>query len=177
MTNYLDHIERINPKVNAIVALQDRAGLLAQASERDAQLARGDLMGPLHGFPYDPLARACARRNHCGPHFFPVRVIHEDVCVADATPGRCHLVSSMSLSTPREKPQILWCSHVGIHSPETDPRTQRRGRRSCAHRHRIRTGLFEPKSPLRGNGIFRAETKRPKRPWRFKNADAETKSR
>ena len=49
MTDYLDHIEKINPKVNAIVALQDRAGLLAQASERDAQLARGDLMGPLHG--------------------------------------------------------------------------------------------------------------------------------
>ena len=56
-------------------------------------------------------------------------------------------------------------------------RTQRRGRRSCPHRHRIRTGLFEPKSPLRGNGIFRAETKRPKRPWRFKDAGAETKSR
>ena len=45
------------------------------------------------------------------------------------------------------------------------------------HRHRIRTGLFEPKSPLRGNGIFRAETKRSKRPWRFKDAGAETKSR
>ena len=57
------------------------------------------------------------------------------------------------------------------------PRTQRRGRRSCPHRHRIRTGLFEPKSPLRGNGIFRAETKRPKRPWRFKDAGPETKSR
>jgi NAD(P)-dependent dehydrogenase (short-subunit alcohol dehydrogenase family) len=27
---------------------------------------------------------------------------------------------------------------------------------------------------LRGNGIFRAETKRPKRPWRFKDAGAET---
>jgi amidase len=52
MTDYLDHIEKIDPKVNAIVALQDRAGLLTQASERDAQLARGDLMGPLHGFPY-----------------------------------------------------------------------------------------------------------------------------
>jgi hypothetical protein len=26
MTNYLGHIEKINPKVNAIVALQDRAG-------------------------------------------------------------------------------------------------------------------------------------------------------
>src|SRR5580700_6799214 len=57
------------------------------------------------------------------------------------------------------------------------PRTQRRGRRSCPHRHRIRTGLFEPKSPLLGNGISRAETKRPKRPWRFKDAGAETKSR
>jgi amidase len=52
MTAYLDHIERLNPQVNAIVALQDRAALLAQARERDTQLARGELMGPLHGFPY-----------------------------------------------------------------------------------------------------------------------------
>ena len=51
MTAYLDHIEKLNPEVNAIVALQDRAGLLAQARERDAQLARGDAVGPLHGFP------------------------------------------------------------------------------------------------------------------------------
>ncbi len=52
MTAYLDHIDKLNPKVNAIVALQDRAGLLAQARERDAQLARGDAVGPLHGFPH-----------------------------------------------------------------------------------------------------------------------------
>src|SRR6516164_7147769 len=52
MNAYLDHIEDLNPKVNAIVALQDRLGLLAQARERDAQLARGELMGPLHGFPH-----------------------------------------------------------------------------------------------------------------------------
>jgi amidase len=52
MTAYLDHIEKLNPKVNAIVALQDRTTLLAQANERDAQLTRGELMGPLHGFPY-----------------------------------------------------------------------------------------------------------------------------
>src|SRR5260370_37021071 len=50
MTAYLDHIEKINPKVNAIVALQDRALLLAQARERDAQLARSQTMGLLHGF-------------------------------------------------------------------------------------------------------------------------------
>jgi amidase len=51
MTEYLNHIEKINPRVNAIVALQDRASLLAQSQERDNQLARGEIMGPLHGFP------------------------------------------------------------------------------------------------------------------------------
>ncbi|MDR3440394.1 amidase [Telmatospirillum sp.] len=52
MTAYLDHIEKFNPKVNAIVALQERADLLAQAGERDRQIARGEVMGPLHGFPH-----------------------------------------------------------------------------------------------------------------------------
>ncbi|MGH6666006.1 MAG: amidase [Pseudolabrys sp.] len=51
MAAYLDHIERINPHVNAIVALQERQGLLASADERDAQLRRGEPVGPLHGFP------------------------------------------------------------------------------------------------------------------------------
>jgi amidase len=51
MTAYLDHIEKINPRVNAIVALQERAQLLTQSDERDRQIARGELMGPLHGFP------------------------------------------------------------------------------------------------------------------------------
>ncbi len=52
MTAYLDHIDKLNPRVNALVALQDRAALLAQAEERDRQLGRGELLGPLHGFPY-----------------------------------------------------------------------------------------------------------------------------
>jgi amidase len=51
MTAYLDHIEKLNGQVNAIVALQDRSDLLAQAQERDNQLMRGESMGPLHGFP------------------------------------------------------------------------------------------------------------------------------
>ncbi len=51
MTAYLDHIEKLNPPVNAVVALQDRALLLAQSEQRDRQVARGELMGPLHGFP------------------------------------------------------------------------------------------------------------------------------
>src|SRR6202521_5789215 len=52
MEAYLDHIDALNPKVNAIVALQDRGDLLAQAHERDAQLARGEVQGPLHGLPH-----------------------------------------------------------------------------------------------------------------------------
>jgi amidase len=52
MTAYLDHIDTINPMVNAIVSLRDRAALLDEARERDAELSRGEWMGPLHGFPH-----------------------------------------------------------------------------------------------------------------------------
>src|SRR5579859_6660664 len=50
MTAYLDHIETINPHVNAIVALEDGDGLLDQARACDAR--RGGPVGSLHGFPY-----------------------------------------------------------------------------------------------------------------------------
>ena len=52
MSAFLDHIERLNPTVNAIVALQDRARLLSQANRKDDELARGAPIGPLHGFPF-----------------------------------------------------------------------------------------------------------------------------
>jgi hypothetical protein len=45
MATYLDHIERTNIKVNAIVSLQNRDELLKQAAERDEQLARGEYRG------------------------------------------------------------------------------------------------------------------------------------
>ena len=38
--------------MNAIVVREDRSDLLAQARERDHQLARGASMRPLHGFPH-----------------------------------------------------------------------------------------------------------------------------
>jgi amidase len=52
MAAYLDHIERTNIKVNAIVSLKDREGLLHEAAERDEQLARGEYLGWMHGFPH-----------------------------------------------------------------------------------------------------------------------------
>ena len=51
---YLAQVDRLNPVVNALVAMVDRNALRAQAAERDAQLARGESLGPLHGFPQAP---------------------------------------------------------------------------------------------------------------------------
>ena len=52
MVACLDQVERLNPGVNAIVALQDRGDLLRQAREKDAELARGEATPPLHGLPH-----------------------------------------------------------------------------------------------------------------------------
>lgn len=50
MAAHLKQIERVNPKVNAIVTLAaDRA--MADAARADEQLARGEAVGPLHGLP------------------------------------------------------------------------------------------------------------------------------
>jgi amidase len=51
---YLAQIDRLNPQVNAIVAMPAREGLHAQATERDKQLANKQSLGPLHGFPQAP---------------------------------------------------------------------------------------------------------------------------
>jgi amidase len=52
MIAYLDHIDLFNPRVNAIISMPPREVLLAQAKERDAQLARGEYLGWMHGFPH-----------------------------------------------------------------------------------------------------------------------------
>jgi amidase len=51
MLAYLARIDALNPGVNALVALLPHEGLLAQADERDAMLARGHSMGWMHGLP------------------------------------------------------------------------------------------------------------------------------
>lgn len=51
MRAYLARIRRVNPRFNAIVNLADDDVLLAQAAERDAELARGSSRGFLHGMP------------------------------------------------------------------------------------------------------------------------------
>lgn len=55
MQAYLDRIAQVNPLHNALVSLQGPENLLAQADERDAQLATGKSrtgsMGWMHGMP------------------------------------------------------------------------------------------------------------------------------
>jgi amidase len=50
LEHYLARVQRLNPPLNAVVTL-DAAGARRAADEADAALARGDVIGPLHGVP------------------------------------------------------------------------------------------------------------------------------
>ena len=83
MQTYLAHIERINPKVNAIVSLQPAESLLQQAKERDAQLARGEYLGWMHGFPHavKDLAATKGIRTSNGSPLFDSVPDHDEIFV------------------------------------------------------------------------------------------------
>lgn len=49
VSRYLDRIALVNPEINAVVKLAD--GALESAARADADLAAGNLRGPLHGIP------------------------------------------------------------------------------------------------------------------------------
>src|SRR5258707_9105946 len=51
MEAHLRQIERVNPRVNAIVTLVDEEQLMAQARAADEIIAKGKPHGPLHGLP------------------------------------------------------------------------------------------------------------------------------
>lgn len=50
-TAFLDRIDAVNPEVNAIVSLRDRAEILAEADAADNALTKGAAAGPLYGLP------------------------------------------------------------------------------------------------------------------------------
>ena len=52
MRETLERIGRANPSLNAIVSLREPEALLAEAAGRDAELARGERRGWMHGFPH-----------------------------------------------------------------------------------------------------------------------------
>ena len=51
MQAFLERIEDVNPYVNAICALRPTSELLEEARRADEAMARGNIIGPLHGLP------------------------------------------------------------------------------------------------------------------------------
>jgi amidase len=80
MDAYLDHIGKLNPPVNAIVSLQPREDLIKQAHKRDEQLAHGDYLGWMHGFPHaiKDLEPTAGIRTTMGSPLFKDFVPHSD---------------------------------------------------------------------------------------------------
>ncbi len=71
MTAHLARIERVNPKINAIVTLvADQA--MANAAKADETIARGGPVGPLHGLPvaHKDLVDTAGIRTTRGSPFF-----------------------------------------------------------------------------------------------------------
>jgi amidase len=52
MKSYLAQIDRVNPTFNAIVSLRNHDELIAEAAQKDSELAKGIYHGWMHGFPH-----------------------------------------------------------------------------------------------------------------------------
>ncbi|WP_377848766.1 amidase [Bosea sp. UC22_33] len=85
MRTHLDHIERVNPAVNAIISLRPRDELLAEARKADEALARGDTVSPLHGVPQaiKDLALTKGLRTTFGSHLFADFVPDQDAIIVE----------------------------------------------------------------------------------------------
>jgi amidase len=83
MQAYLSHIGRFNSKVNAMVSLQPAEALLRLAKERDSQLALGEYLGCMHGFPHavKDLAATKGIRTTNGSPLFDAIPDHDELFV------------------------------------------------------------------------------------------------
>jgi amidase len=82
MTAHLARIERVNPKINAVVTLvAERA--MAGAATADEQQARGARLGPLHGLPvaHKDLVDTAGVRTTYGSPFYKDHVPTEDALI------------------------------------------------------------------------------------------------
>jgi amidase len=72
MAAYLEHIEHLNPSVNALVSLREPEVLIEEAQSADEALARGVSHGWMHGFPHavkDLVATSGIRTTQGSPLF------------------------------------------------------------------------------------------------------------
>lgn len=80
VTAFLDRIEAVNPLVNAIVSLRDRADILREADKADAHLGHAGDAGSLFGLPIaiKDLAQTKGLRTTFGSPIFADSVPQED---------------------------------------------------------------------------------------------------
>lgn len=73
---HLAHADAVNPHVTALVARRDPEAVLTEAAERDAELARGERRGVLHGVPQavKDLAEVAGQPFAAGSPVFAARV-------------------------------------------------------------------------------------------------------
>jgi amidase len=84
LAEHLKQIDRVNPKVNAIVTLV-REIALADAAQADEMQARGEALGPLHGLPVaqkDLLDTRGVRTTYGSPLFKDHVPTEDDIVVA-----------------------------------------------------------------------------------------------
>ena len=94
MTAHLAQIERINPKVNAIVTLvADRA--MADAARADEMIANGRSLGVLHGLPvaHKDLVDTAGIRTTRGSRFYQDNVPARDALIVE----RIHAAGALTL--------------------------------------------------------------------------------
>ena len=80
VTAFLTRIDRLNPVFNAVVSQRDPSAVLAEADTADAAVARGRMLGPLHGLPIaiKDLALTKGLRTSYGSPIFADYVPEED---------------------------------------------------------------------------------------------------
>ncbi len=85
MEAHLAQIERVNPKVNAIVTRSDLTEVMNQADAADAALARGEDVGPLHGLPvaHKDLVETKGMRTTYGSPIFKDFVPEHDALIVE----------------------------------------------------------------------------------------------
>jgi amidase len=88
MEAHLAQIERVNPTVNAIVTLLPEAGL-KQARAADEAMARGDVLGVLHGLPiaHKDLVPTRGIRTTYGSPIYADHVPEEDGLIVERLKG------------------------------------------------------------------------------------------
>ena len=84
MEAHLDRIAQVNPRLNAIVTL-DEEGARSAARAADEAVARGDAIGPLHGLPIaiKDLADTAGMRTTYGSTIFSEHVPDADACSSE----------------------------------------------------------------------------------------------